>query len=126
MTRRPRRTRPRLSGVGSEPDYRFTLANERTFLAWIRTSLALVGGGVGVVSAVPAFGPHGTRGFLGLVLLSLASVLAVGSYRRWENAERALRLGAPLPMTSLTRILAGGVVALALAVAVVIVVMETS
>jgi putative membrane protein len=31
---------------GTEPDYRFTLANERTFLAWIRTALALLAGGV--------------------------------------------------------------------------------
>ena len=31
---------------GTEPDPRFTLANERTFLAWIRTALALIAGGV--------------------------------------------------------------------------------
>lgn len=126
MMRRPRSTRPPLHEVGTEPDYRFTLANERTFLAWIRTALALVGGGVGVVAVLPAFGPRGTRGLLGLILLSLATVLAVGSYRRWENAERALRLGTPLPTTSLTRILAGGVIAVAVAVAIVIVIVETS
>lgn len=31
---------------GKEPDYRFTLANERTFLAWVRTGLALLAGGL--------------------------------------------------------------------------------
>ena len=30
---------------GEEPDYRFTLANERTFLAWVRTALGLLAGG---------------------------------------------------------------------------------
>ena len=39
--------------VGEEPDYRFTLANERTFLAWIRTALALIAGGVALVQLVP-------------------------------------------------------------------------
>jgi uncharacterized membrane protein YidH (DUF202 family) len=39
-----------------EPDYRFTLANERTFLAWIRTALALIAGGIAVAQLVPAFG----------------------------------------------------------------------
>lgn len=37
----PRR-RPPLREVGHDPDYRFSLANERTFLAWIRTALALI------------------------------------------------------------------------------------
>jgi putative membrane protein len=44
-----------IRAVGEEPDYRFTLANERTFLAWIRTSLALLAGGVAVVQLVPGF-----------------------------------------------------------------------
>ncbi|WP_143342795.1 YidH family protein, partial [Crossiella equi] len=38
----------RVYGVGEEPDPRFTLANERTFLAWIRTSLGLMAAGVAV------------------------------------------------------------------------------
>ena len=33
-----------------EPDYRFTLANERTFLAWQRTSLGLMAAAVAAVS----------------------------------------------------------------------------
>ncbi len=51
-----------------EPDYRFTLANERTFLAWIRTALALIAGGVAVVQFVPQFGVAGVRHALSVVL----------------------------------------------------------
>jgi putative membrane protein len=51
-----------------EPDYRFTLANERTFLAWIRTALALIAGGVAVVQLVPALSIPGVRHGLGTVL----------------------------------------------------------
>jgi hypothetical protein len=43
------------AGDEQEPDYRFTFANERTFLAWIRTALALIAGGVAVASS----GGHG-------------------------------------------------------------------
>lgn len=33
---------PKWRREGRDPDYRFSLANERTFLAWIRTALALL------------------------------------------------------------------------------------
>ena len=39
----------------TEPDVRFTLANERTFLAWNRTALALVVAGLGIVQLLPPF-----------------------------------------------------------------------
>ncbi len=32
-----------ISRLGEAPDYRFSLANERTFLAWIRTASGLSG-----------------------------------------------------------------------------------
>jgi putative membrane protein len=60
-----------------EPDYRFTLANERTFLAWIRTALALIAGGVAVVQLVPALSIPGVRHGLGTVLTAAGGVLAV-------------------------------------------------
>ena len=40
----------RVFPAGREPDPRFTLANERTFLAWIRTALGLLAGGIGVLT----------------------------------------------------------------------------
>ena len=67
---------PEATGDEQEPDYRFTLANERTFLAWIRTALALIAGGVAVVQLVPAFGVPGVRHALGVLLTAGGGVLA--------------------------------------------------
>jgi putative membrane protein len=80
-----------------EPDYRFTLANERTFLAWIRTALALLAGGAAVTQLLPGLGPQPLRYLLGLGLIGLAFVLAATSYRRWLDVDRAIREGRPLP-----------------------------
>ena len=74
-----------------EPDYRFTLANERTFLAWIRTALALIAGGVAVVQLVPSFGYPGLRHALGLVLTAAGGLLAALAVRRWQHVQAAMR-----------------------------------
>lgn len=116
----PHRRPPALDQVGTDPDYRFTLANERTFLAWIRTSLALIAAGAAVTSLLPRLGAQGTRAALGLLLLLLGMTVAAASYRRWDRNERALRMGAPLPPTSLTRVMAGGVVLVTVALMVLI------
>jgi hypothetical protein len=51
----------------TEPDYRFTYANERTFLAWVRTSVALIGVGVAAVQFLPPLEvPGGRRAIVGL------------------------------------------------------------
>lgn len=96
----------RLSEVGHEPDYRFSLANERTFLAWIRTALALDAGGVGVIQLFPPFVVPGTREAIGLVLVGLGTLVAMTSYRRWAAYERAIRTDEPLPPSRLPRVLA--------------------
>jgi putative membrane protein len=93
---------------GTEPDYRFTLANERTFLARIRTSLAFFAAGVGVVQLVPSLAARPQRLAVGLALVGLALVLAGTSYRRWARVERAIRLGEPLPRSSMPLALAAG------------------
>ena len=92
---RGRSDRLPLHEVGERPDYRFTLANERTFLAWVRTALALMAAGVAVVQFVP--GVTVIRHALGFVLIALGGVLATGSYAQWERNERAMRLGERLP-----------------------------
>ena len=114
MPRRERR--PPLRDVGSEPDPRFTYANERTFLAWNRTALALIAAGLAITSLLPEFHFHYGRRIIGVPLIALGAFLAFTSYRRWEDNERAMRLGEPLPASNLPRILAGGI-ALAAALA---------
>ena len=74
MRRRLGRHRPPLREVGTDPDYRFSLANERTFLAWVRTALALLAGGIAVVTVLPDFGPDGSRHLLGLLLMHLPAL----------------------------------------------------
>ena len=113
---------PNLTGVPApvgpteHPDYRFTLANERTLLAWLRTALALVAGGVAVATYAPDLGIPGGSGAvaLGLVLIGLGT--AIGGYRRWRANEEAIRDDRPLPRSR-----AVGVLAAAVAVVVVVV-----
>ena len=83
-------------GAGDEPDPRFTLANERTFLAWIRTSLALSAAGVALVAVeVPA--PRPLLVTCALLLVVLGLLAPVQAWFRWASTERALRLARPLP-----------------------------
>ncbi|MEU0496879.1 DUF202 domain-containing protein [Mycobacterium sp. NPDC006124] len=88
-----------------EPDYRFTLANERTFLAWIRTALALIAGGVAVAQLLPPFPvPWGRHG-LATLLVAAGAVLAAASVRRWQLVQRAMRADDVLPPTRLPAVL---------------------
>ncbi|MBL6635069.1 MAG: DUF202 domain-containing protein [Ilumatobacteraceae bacterium] len=91
---------------GVDPDYRFTLANERTFLSWIRTSLALVAGGLG--SLVVLKDIQGVE-VIGIMVLVLAFITASTAFRRWSLNERAMRLEQPLPASNLPRVTAIGV-----------------
>jgi putative membrane protein len=103
-----------------EPDYRFTLANERTFLAWIRTALALLAGGVAVVQLVPALSIPGIRHGLGSALTAAGGVLAVLAVRRWQNVQIAMRRGVELPRSWMPLLLGCVVVAVTIALIVVI------
>ena len=80
-----------------EPDYRFTLANERTFLAWQRTALGLLAAAVAVVQLVPELSIAGARHVLGSVLAVLAILTAVMGILRWRQVDRAMRHDLPLP-----------------------------
>jgi len=100
MTRSGRRFPASVYDVGQEPDVRFSLANERTFLAWIRTALAMIAGGV----ALEAFGLdiHPTlRLTAALVLIVAGVVTAALAWFSWMRMERALRRGEPLPASAL-------------------------
>jgi putative membrane protein len=107
------------SGPEGEPDARFTFANERTFLAWMRTALALVAAGLAIVQLLPPFpGVRWGRHAIGIPLIVLGSAVAVISYREWDANQRALRRGDPLRPTRLPSFLAATIALVALVAAV--------
>jgi inner membrane protein YidH len=118
--------KPPLRSIGTDPDYRFTFANERTFLAWVRTGLALLAGAVALASLVHDFGPRSFRIAITVLLLILALVVTVGAYGRWDRAERALRENRSLPTDPLPRLVVVGVTIIAVAAALLIIVAETA
>lgn len=105
-----------------DPDYRFTLANERTFLAWLRTALALIAGGVAVVQLVPEFAFPGARRLLGLALTATGGLVALGAVRRWQRVQTAMRRGEDLPPTTAPLALGVALVAMTLFVLVLLLV----
>ncbi|MDH2391439.1 MULTISPECIES: YidH family protein [Streptomyces] len=106
----------RISEEGDTPDYRFSLANERTFLAWLRTALALVGGGFAVDQFLPDL-RWGVRVGLALALIGAGVLCAVRAVNHWVRCERAMRRGEDLPVSRFPVLLAlaVGVVSLTMA-----------
>ena len=101
--------------AGTEPDPRFTFANERTFLAWSRTALALVVAGLGIVQLLPPFpGVPAGRDLLGVPLIALGAVLAIVAYAEWVRDQRALRRGEPLPRSVMPWVLAAAITGMAI------------
>ena len=93
---RDRRFPRRVFAEGEEPDPRFSLANERTFLAWMRTSMALSAAGVALEALdLPIAG--GLRLACALVLIGLGLLASVQAWFGWMATERALRRSRPLP-----------------------------
>ncbi|MFY9916800.1 MAG: DUF202 domain-containing protein [Mycobacterium sp.] len=111
--------------MGTDPDYRFTLANERTFLAWLRTGLALLAGAIALASLVHDFGPRSVRIAITVLLLILSVTVVVGAYVRWDRTERALRENRSLPTDPMPRIIVAGVAIVVAAAAVLIFLAET-
>lgn len=101
---------------GHEPDPRFTLANERTFLAWIRTALALVAAGVAI--EVLEVGHPVWRLIAALVLIMLGVIAVVRAWLGWAGTERALRRDEALPGLRIGIVIAGGVMIAVVLVAV--------
>ncbi|WP_448322320.1 YidH family protein [Streptomyces sp. CO7] len=106
---------------GDTPDYRFSLANERTFLAWLRTSLALIGGGFAVDQFLPDL-RRGWRVALVCALLAAGAVSALRAVDRWARCERAMRRGEDLPPTRFPALVSLGVALIALLMTIVVLV----
>ena len=62
-------------------DYRFILANERTFLAWLRTGLALVAGGVALDQFVAVASGSDVVRWLSIATIGLGAVVGVAVLR---------------------------------------------
>lgn len=103
---------------GEAPDARFTLANERTFLAWIRTALGLVAAAVGLEAFAPHVAPDAVRTPLVAGLLVVAAALAGYAFRRWLTVEGAMRTGRALRGSPATLVLSALVVLAAVVLAV--------
>ena len=105
---------------GRHPDYRFTLANERTLLAWLRTGLALVAGGVAVATYAPELGVRWGSAVAALALVLAGLGTAAAGYRHWRANEEAIGADRPLPVGRLVPAVAAAVAAVIVVVAVLV------
>jgi putative membrane protein len=106
---------------GTEPDPRYTFANERTFLAWSRTALALVVAGLGIIQLLPPFpGVPWGRHVLGVPLIVFGAVVAVSAYAEWVKSQWAMRHDKPLPRSVMPKILTAVIFVMAVVSAVVV------
>lgn len=98
----------RLYSSGTEPDPEVSLANERTFLAWIRTSLALMAGGVALEALEVPIEPV-LRLFAAIVFIVLSVVAAIQAWLGWFLTEKAIRSNKPLGGPGLGLLMTAGV-----------------
>jgi putative membrane protein len=91
--------------LGEDPDYRFSLANERTFLAWIRTSLALIAGGLAATQLLPATVLPLAREIVGTALVAIGVLFVLAAFRRWVRNEEAMRERRTLPSSRMQIVL---------------------
>ncbi|MFJ2114318.1 MULTISPECIES: YidH family protein [unclassified Streptomyces] len=109
----------RVGEEGETPDYRFSLANERTFLAWIRTALALVGGGFAVDQFLPDL-RWGVRVGIAAALLAAGALCALRAVSHWVRCERAMRRKEDLPVSPFPTLLSLAVAAVAVTMLVIV------
>lgn len=103
---------------GEDPDYRFSLANERTFLAWIRTALAILAGAILLHQIQTSIQPIKFSALASGAVAALSAMLSAGAYFRWRANEVAMRHGRSLPRSRLVPFLSAGVALLGVAAAV--------
>lgn len=110
------------SKEGEEPDYRFTLANERTFLAWIRTALAFLAAAIALDQLTPDFANPEVRLFLSVSFALVSAYLSILAYRRWRRNEMAMRRSKPLPYTRHLKVMS--VIMMGLVMTIVVLIMK--
>jgi len=101
------------------PDPRFTMANERTFLAWTRTALAFIAGGLAVEQLLDT--SRTSRLLVSVPLIVLGGLMGVAGYWRWRASEDAMKEGRPIGESQMPRFLAGVFVLLAIGALVLVV-----
>ena len=107
----------RVYSQGVEPDPRYVLANERTFLAWIRTGIAFIAGGI-ALSAIPLNIDASLRKGLAVIALAIGALLALWAWFSWMRVERSMRNQRPLPNSPVLVILSGAVLTFAVIAAI--------
>ncbi|MBM9506134.1 YidH family protein [Actinacidiphila acididurans] len=110
----------RIQQEGTTPDYRFSLANERTFLAWIRTALALIGGGFAVDQFLTNHLTHWVRVVLAVCLLAGGVACTLRAVNHWVRCERAMRQGENLPVSRFPAVMAVVIALIAVAMVAVV------
>jgi len=108
--------------VGKAPDYRFSLANERTYLAWIRTAIALLAGAIAIDQLTPELADSSVRIILSTFLCACSGLLALFAYQRWSVNEQAMRQNDELPYSHFLKITSIVILALTLSIALAIII----
>jgi putative membrane protein len=93
------------------------MANERTALAWVRTSLTLVAGGVGLTSLARVAGLPRAIDFASAAICLLGAWIGASSFLTWRQRDAAMRAGEPLPATRALPLLIASVVVIAVGLA---------
>jgi putative membrane protein len=106
-------------------EYTSVLANERTFLAWIRTSLGLIAGGVALDQFVAV--DHGSIvvGIIAFVVITLGAIVAIIGVIEWRRTTNAMAHQQPIPGSRIAPLLGIAVMIVAVAIGVALFVENT-
>lgn len=102
---------------GRRPDPEVEMSNERTFLSWIRTALALVVTGAALVAFDVPVSPR-WQVASGALFAALGVAASLQAWMGWRATRRALAQGEEVPAPRFGPALAGGVVLAVLVLAI--------